>query len=84
LGGQKYSEVIFFKNKKALDEFCGGKFEFGAQASAIAVTAGRSADAAYDHCVAVFTMARGGLMYEASVGGQKFTFDPIDEPGDSD
>lgn len=76
LGGQKYSEIIFFRTKAALDDFTRGNFEFSAQASAVAVTAGASADADYHHDVAVFTMARGGLMYEASVGGQKFSYRP--------
>lgn len=76
LGGQAYSEIIFFKDKKTLDDFKNGNFELGAQASAVAVTAGASADANYEKGVAVFTMAKGGLMYEASVGGQKFSFDP--------
>ena len=77
LGGQSYSEIIFFKDKKALDGFTKGGFAFDAQVSAVAVTAGASKDAAYSHGVAVFTLAKGGLMYEASVGGQKFTFKPI-------
>ncbi len=77
LGGQAYQEIIFFKDKKALEHFTGGNFEFGAQASAIAVTAGASADAAYSDGVAVFTLPKGGLMYEASIGGQKFSFDPL-------
>ncbi|MCG6935744.1 MAG: lipid-binding SYLF domain-containing protein, partial [Proteobacteria bacterium] len=68
LGGQAYSEIIFFKDKKTLDDFKNGNFELGAQASAVAVTAGASADANYEKGVAVFTMAKGGLMYEASVG----------------
>jgi lipid-binding SYLF domain-containing protein len=76
LGGQAYSEIIFFKDKKALDDFKSGNFELGAQASAVAVTAGASADAGYDKGVAIFTQAKGGLMYEASVGGQKFSFKP--------
>jgi lipid-binding SYLF domain-containing protein len=76
LGGQAYSEIIFFKDKKALDDFKSGNFELGAQASAVAVTAGASADADYDKGVAIFTQAKGGLMYEASVGGQKFSFKP--------
>jgi lipid-binding SYLF domain-containing protein len=75
LGGQAYSEVIFFKDKAAFDRFTGGKFELSAQASAVAATAGASADANYRSGVAVFTMARGGLMYEASVGGQKFSYE---------
>jgi len=76
LGGQAYSEIIFFKDKKTLDDFKNGNVELGAQASAVAVTAGASADANYEKGVAVFTMAKGGLMYEASVGGQKFSYDP--------
>lgn len=76
LGGQAYTEIIFFKDKHALDDFTSGNFEFNAQASAVAVTAGASADADYDNGVAIFTMPKGGLMYEASVGGQKFSFDP--------
>ncbi len=76
LGGQAYSEIIFFKDKKTLDDFKDGNFEFGAQASAVAVTAGVSADADYNNGVAIFTIVKGGLMYEASVGGQKFSYDP--------
>ena len=76
LGGQAYREIIFFKDKRALDHFTGGNFEFDAQASAVAVTAGASADASYSDGVAVFTLPKGGLMFEASVGGQKFSFEP--------
>ena len=76
LGGQAYRELIVFQNKQALDRFKGGNYEFDAQASGVAVTAGISFDAAYEHGVAVFTMAKGGLMYEASIGGQKFSFEP--------
>jgi lipid-binding SYLF domain-containing protein len=76
LGAQLYQEIIFFENKAALDDFKGGHYELGAQVSAVAVTLGASADAGYDHGVAVFTLAKGGLMYEASVGGQKFKYTP--------
>jgi hypothetical protein len=48
----------------------------GAQASAVAVTAGASADADYDKGVAVFTNVGGGLMYEATIAGQKFHYSP--------
>ena len=75
-GGQKYREIIFFKDKFAIDEFTRGNFKLGAQASAVAITAGVSADAAYNNGVAIFTQTIGGLMYEASVGGQKFSFSP--------
>ena len=75
LGGQTYAQFIFFKDDVAVGHFERGNFEFGAQASAVAITAGVSADAAYDGGVAVFTQAGGGLMFEGSVGGQRFTFE---------
>lgn len=73
-GGQVYSEFIFFKDQNALGNFTRGNFELGAQASAVAVTVGASADVAYNNGVAIFTVVGGGLMYEASVGGQKFKY----------
>lgn len=73
-GGQQYSEVIFFENKETFDHFTNGNLKFDAQASAVAITAGASIDAAYKNGVAVFTYTIGGLMYEASIGGQHFTF----------
>lgn len=78
LGGQTYSEFVFFKDDAALQQFQRGNFEMGAQASAVAVTAGASADANYDKGVAVFTNVKGGLMYEATIAGQKFKYEPID------
>ena len=71
-GGQAYSEFLFFQNKLALDNFKEGNYELGAQASAVAITAGVSIDAAFVNGVAILTVAKGGLMYEALVGGQKF------------
>lgn len=71
-GGQAYSEFIFFKDSVALENFKRGNYELGAQASAVAITAGASADAKFDKGIAIFTQAKGGLMYEASVSGQKF------------
>ena len=97
LGGQAYREIIFFQNKAAFQQFTSGNFEFGAQASAVAITAGASAQAgttgttagasgtenkaatakvAYQKGVAVFTVTEGGLMYEASIVGQKFICEP--------
>ena len=73
-GGQAYREVIFFENKEALDRFKESKLELSAQASAVAATAGASANAKYVNGVMIFTQIKGGLMYEASVGGQKFKF----------
>lgn len=71
-GGQKYAEVIFFENAKAYERFVGNKFEFAAQVSAVALKSGVSLDAEYRDGMMVFTKAIGGLMYEASLGGQKF------------
>ena len=71
-GGQAYMEAVLFENKAAYDNFVEGKLKLSAQASAVAVTAGAAVDAPYKDGVAIFTMAKGGLMYEASVGGQKF------------
>ena len=75
-GGQQYSEVIFFEHKIAFEHFKNGNLKFGAQASAVAITVGASINAAYHNGVAVFTRSKGGLMYEASIGGQHFTFKP--------
>lgn len=98
LGGQVFSQIVFFENEAALEQFIGGNFEFGAQATAVAITAGVSAEAStgggvaagisggrndaatahlgYRKGMAVFTIARGGLMFEATLGGQKFNFTP--------
>jgi lipid-binding SYLF domain-containing protein len=73
-GGQAYREVIFFDNKAALDRFKEGKLEFSGQASAVAVTAGASTNVKYRDGVMVFTQEKKGLMYEASIGGQKFGY----------
>jgi lipid-binding SYLF domain-containing protein len=75
-GGQAYSEVIFFKDDPALENFKVGHLKLDAQASAVALTERASADLAYRDGVAIVTMAEGGLMYEASVGGQKLSYHP--------
>lgn len=96
-GGQAYSEIIFFEDKRSADEFESGHFEFGADAKVVAITAGADVSAAtngqqagvsggekdartvghYYKGMAVFTVAKGGLMYQAAVAGQKFTFHPL-------
>jgi lipid-binding SYLF domain-containing protein len=94
LGGEGYSEIIFFRDQQALDDFKSGNFEFSADAGAVAITAAAdvsvgttgldtsaSADkkkadtsSAFNHGVAVFTIAKGGLMYNVTVAGQKFSY----------
>ncbi len=94
LGGEAYSQIIFFADQRAFNEFTAGNFEFGAQAQAVAITAGASASTSTTGTTAgasvtqhdaknvaqpykgmtTFTVAKGGLMYEASIGGQKFNY----------
>jgi lipid-binding SYLF domain-containing protein len=73
-GGQSYTEIIVFESKGAADAFKGGDLTLAAQASAVALKSGAAANAKYSNGVAIFTMDQAGLMYEASVGGQKFSF----------
>lgn len=95
LGGQAFSQIVFFQDKRSFDEFTGGNFEFSADASAVAITAAATASAGtagssagasggqhdattagsrYNKGMATFTVAKGGLMYEAVIGGQKFSY----------
>jgi len=76
IGAQKYSLFIFFKDQVALEYFKRENFEFSAQATAVAVTAGAAANTSYDAGVAVFTITDGGLMAEATIGGQQFSYEP--------
>jgi lipid-binding SYLF domain-containing protein len=75
-GGESYREIIFFQDEKTLDDFKKGNYELGAQASAVALKKGAAKNADFDKGVAVFTQTKGGLMFDVSVGGQKFTFEP--------
>jgi lipid-binding SYLF domain-containing protein len=97
-GGQAFSQIIFFQDKRAYDEFTSGSFAFDAQASAVAITAGAQAQAGstgstagasagpktgthaetnYRRGMAIFVHTKGGLMYEAAIAGQKFSFQPF-------
>ena len=96
LGGEAYSQIVFFENKHAFDEFTSGSFEFTAEASAVAITAAASAETStdgtsvdasgtehhattageYTNGMAVFIVVKGGLMSDASIGGQKFSYTP--------
>jgi hypothetical protein len=76
LGGQQYSELIFFQTPEVLNNFKTGNLSLTAETSAVALTAGASAKANFSNGVAVFTMQPTGLMFSAAVGGQKFSFEP--------
>ncbi|MCX5658185.1 MAG: hypothetical protein NTW19_00500 [Planctomycetota bacterium] len=76
LGGQAYSEIIAFETPDAVQIFKQGNFRFSAQATAVALKSGVGTNAKYAEGVAVFTMDEAGLMYEASIGGQKFSYMP--------
>ena len=78
-GGQAYSKIIFFKDRKALEDFKFGHWEFAGQAGITAVAAGASKESSYNDGVAIFTRTKGGLMYEASAAGLKFKFRPYPE-----
>jgi len=100
VGGQAFSQIIFFEDERAFKSFTSGNFEFSAQATAVAITAGVSAEtntgggassgvsggrndastaslSGYRKGMAIFTIAKGGLMYEASLGGQKYSYKPL-------
>ena len=76
-GGQSYSQIVFFENQDDFDLFKDNKFQFAAQVSAVALSEGAAANLEYRDGVAVFTQTKGGLMYEASIGGQKLKFKPF-------
>jgi len=76
-GAQVYDEIIFFQNAEALERFKRSNYEVAAQVGGVVVMIGASSTAQYENGVAIFTLPRGGLMYEASVGGQKFSFRPL-------
>jgi lipid-binding SYLF domain-containing protein len=77
LGGQSYTEIICFETPESVERFQEGNFQFDAQATAVALKSGAGANAQYRDGVAVFTMDEAGLMFEASVGGQKFSYQPF-------
>ncbi|WP_456414562.1 lipid-binding SYLF domain-containing protein [Thiolapillus sp.] len=98
LGGEAYTQIIFFQDQRAFNEFTSGNFEFSANARAVAITAGASATAStagsstgisggkhdattrgsgYNKGMATFTIAKAGLMYEASLAGQKYEYKPL-------
>lgn len=76
-GGEAYTEIIFFKDAKTLDRFVEGNIELSARANAVAVKQGVSAEAAYTDGMAIVTLTKGGLMADASVGGQKFSIQKL-------
>ena len=76
-GGQEFSQIIFYEVPRAVQELKGGNASFSAGLSAVALNAGAAANARFKNGVAVFTATKGGLMFEASVGGQKFSYEPL-------
>jgi len=76
LGGQTFTEVIAFESPAALQKFESGQLTFDANASAVALKSGAAAAAKYENGVAVFVEPVEGLMVEAAIGGQSFSFQP--------
>lgn len=79
LGGEYYREIIFFLLKQDLDKFCKGEYTFAAQVTGVALNAGAAAKSDYRAGMAVFITMDAGAMVDASLGGQKFNFEPIYE-----
>ena len=77
LGAQTYTEIICFEDQESFDRFKTGNFSFDAQATAVALKSGAGANAKYSDGVAVFTMDEAGLMFEAAIGGQKFSYQAL-------
>ena len=77
IGVQTFSQVIFFQDDAALRTFQRENLEFSAQATAVAARSGAAATTSYERGVAVFILVRGGLMAEATIGGQKFHYTPL-------
>ena len=75
-GGQEFAELIVFENENTFNKFTTGQFELGANASAVALKAGAAASAGFKNGIAVFVMPKGGLMFEVSISGQKFKYQP--------
>jgi len=95
-GGEGYSQIVFFEDKRSLDEFTNGNFEFDAGVQVVAITAAAGGDAgtqgvnggvsggkkdaattgSYYKGMAVFTIVKGGALYQASVAGQKYSYKP--------
>ncbi|MBA4745073.1 MAG: lipid-binding SYLF domain-containing protein [Muricauda sp.] len=73
-GGQAIIEVIFFETDVDLQRFKTEKFQFAAETSAVALKSGIAFNAKYKDGVAVFALPKAGLMADASVGGQKFSY----------
>jgi lipid-binding SYLF domain-containing protein len=77
IGGQEFAEVIFFETPTNLADFKQGKLKLSADASAVVINEGAAAHARFQNGIAIFTRIKGGAMAEASVGGQKFSFQPF-------
>ena len=76
-GGAEYTEIIFFETPEAVNKFKSGELNFSANARAVALRTGAAANANFSDNVLVFTLGQGGLMVDASIGGQKFSYQPL-------
>ena len=76
--GQKFIELILFKRKSALTRFKKDRFELSSEATANAAAQGAAAKAKYADGVAIIVLPIGGLVAEASIGGQRLKFIPLE------
>ena len=76
LGGQKFGELILFRNEGTFADFTHSTYEMDARASAIAASKGAASTADYSKGVLVFTLPESGVMAQAALGVQKFRYTP--------
>ena len=73
-GAQDFSELLIFMRQDDFDSFKKGDFSVGANASAVLLNAGAAGKTDPSKGVIAFIDAKGGVMAEASVSGQRLRF----------
>lgn len=77
IGAEAYSEILVLLTGTDVAKFKAGDYQFGANAVAVAATKGAAATADVKKGYVVYIMSKGGLLAEASVGGQRFRYEPV-------
>ncbi|HEX6273683.1 MAG TPA: hypothetical protein VFZ53_11600 [Polyangiaceae bacterium] len=76
VGGQSYSQLIFFETPVDFTRLKDNAFQFTGEVLAIAADQGAAKNAAFKDGVATFILPKKGLMASASVAGQQLDFSP--------
>jgi lipid-binding SYLF domain-containing protein len=77
-GAQTFDELLVFMRQEDMNDFKGKEFKLAGNVSAVAIKSGAAGTADTSKGVIAFVRSKGGLMAEASVGGQRFRFSPIE------